>query len=205
MGIGSFSNIIKIGGLLIAGLLGYTLIKNAGSIGSSVGSFVGTGLGQGISGIGEGLGLGFSTTLSGLSQSWNDAWASVDIFGGTPNRDTAGAMSVGDPNVEVPNTDPNLGVVAGNPDEEGFHPIATPFKGFVSSGAVSEEFAQQYSFSPPAQPMPSGVGHQLDVEGTFAYIGSEQYRNLSQASQANTNALASAIAESASRYPEWFA
>ena len=199
MGIGSFSNILKIGGLLIAGLLGYTLIKNAGSIGSSVGSFVGTGLGQGVSGLGEGLGLGFSNTLSGLSQSWNDAWASVDIFGGTPNRDTAGAMSVGDPNVEVPNTEPSSGVVAGNPDEQGFHPIATPFKGFVSSGSVSEEFAQQYSFSPPAQ------AGQLDVSDTFAYIGSEQYRNLSQASQANTNALASAIAESANRYPEWFA
>jgi hypothetical protein len=199
MGLFGIGNIVKIGGLLIAGLLGYTLIKNAGSIGSSVGSFVGTGLGQGISGIGEGLGLGFSTTLSGLSQSWNDAWASVDIFGGTPNRDTAGAMSVGDPNVEVPNTNANVGVVAGNPEEEGFHPIATPFKGFVSSGSVSEEFAQQYSFSPPAQ------AGQLDVSDTFAYIGSEQYRNLSQASQANTNALASAIAESANRYPEWFA
>jgi len=199
MGLFGIGNIVKIGGLLIAGLLGYTLIKNAGSIGSSVGSFVGTGLGQGVSNLGEGLGLGFSTTLSGLSQSWNDAWASVDIFGGTPNRDTAGAMSVGDPNVEVPNTDANVGVVAGNPEEEGFHPITTPFKGFVSSGSVSEEFAQQYSFSPPAQ------AGQLDVSDTFAYIGSEQYRNLSQASQANTNALASAIADSASRYPEWFA
>jgi len=200
MGLFGIGNIVKIGGLLIAGLLGYTLIKNAGNIGSSVGSFVGTGLGQGISGIGEGLGLGFSTTLSGLSQSWNDAWASVDIFGGTPNRDTGGAISKGDPNVEVPNTSVDMGDFPQDSEvPAGAENISSPFKGFISSGAISEEFARQYQYSPPAQ------ASQLDVSSTFEYLGSEKYRNLSQASQANTNALASAIAESANRYPEWFA
>ena len=207
MGFFSVGNIVKIGGVLIAGLLGYTLIKNAGSIGSSIGSFVGTGLGQGVSSLGEGLSLGMSTNLGGLADSWNDAINSINIFGGNVNSDTAGALSVGDPNVNV---DPS-------PQPAPHIPISEGFKGFVASGTVSEDFAQEYSFQPPPK------GTQLDVSKTFAYISSPTYRNNQElsnlssgggghsspfggygSSQAQTNALASAIADSAQRFPSWF-
>ena len=184
MGLFGIGNVAKIAGLAIAGLVGYTLIKNAGNIGSQFGSFAGTGL--------RNLG-------SGISEGFQGAF---DIFGGSVNPDTAGATSENDPNVII-----DMGT---NPEDAlipsvGSIPISTPFKGFVSSGQISRDFAETYSHKPPAQPMASGIGHQLDVSSTFAYIGSEQYRNLSQASQANTNALARAIEDSANKYPEWFA
>lgn len=199
MALFGIGNIAKIAGLAIAGLVGYTLIKNAGNIGSSVGSFAGTGLRN----LGSGITEGFATTF--------------DIFGGSPNANTGGAISQDDPNTIVTDTplaedDPSMGIVKPNPLEEGFHPIATPFKSFVSAGTLSREFAEAYSFQPPAR---SG---QLDVSKTFAYISSPTYRaNQEQSAltgsnfggfgteQAQTNALASAIQDSASKYPEWFA
>ena len=188
----SIGTITKIAGLAIAGLVGYSLIKNAGNIGSQVGGFVGTGF----AGLGKGITEGFS-----------DAF---DIFGGAVNPETGGATGELDPNITV--TDPNKGVVTGDPKEEGFNPISSEFKSFVSSGILSKEFAEAYSFQPPAR---SG---QLDVSKTFAYISSPTYRaNQEQANlnggnyggfgteQAQTNALAGAIASSAEKYPEWFA
>lgn len=199
MAIFGIGNIAKIAGLAVAGLVGYTLIKNAGNIGSSVGSFAGTGLRN----LGSGISEGFATTF--------------DIFGGSPNANTGGAISQQDPNTVISDTpatqnDPQVGIVTPDPLIEGFTPIATPFKSFVSSGTLSREFAESYSFQPPAR---SG---QLDVSKTFAYISSPTYRaNQEQANlnggnyggfgteQAQTNALAGAIASSAEAYPEWFA
>ena len=194
----SLGTITKLGGLAIAGFLGYTLLKNAGSIGSSVGSFAGTGLRS----LGSGISQGFTTAF--------------DIFGGSPNANTGGAIAQDDPNVilgESPRTqnDPNVGIVTPNPVEEGYTPIAKGFSGFVDSGLVSREFAEKYSFQPP----PSAG--QLDVSKTFAYISSPTYRENQEKSGslnqyggygtavAQTEALAGAIAQSASDYPEWFA
>ena len=143
----SLGTITKLGSLAIAGFLGYTLLKNAGSIGSSVGTFAGTGLRN----LGSGISEGFTTAF--------------DIFGGNVNANT--------------------------------------------SGTVSRGFAETYSGASPAS---SG---QLDVSKTFAYISSSDYRDNQAKStnnfggfgsaQGQTEALASAIAESASNYPEWFA
>jgi len=194
----SFGTIAKLGTLAIAGFLGYTLLKNAGSIGSSVGSFAGTGLRS----LGSGISEGFTTAF--------------DIFGGSPNANTGGAIAQDDPNVilgESPRTqnDPNVGVVTPNPVEEGYTPVAKGFSSFVDSGIVSRQFAEKYSFQPP----PSQG--QLNVSKTFAYISSPTYREEQEKSGslnqyggygtavAQTEALAGAIAQSASDYPEWFA
>jgi hypothetical protein len=196
-GLGStLTTLLPIGALALGA---YLVIKNAGFIGSSVGGFAGTGLRN----LGSGISEGFATTF--------------DIFGGSPNPNTGGAISQDDPNTIVTDSpmqvnDPSMGIVTPNPLEEGFTPIATPFKSFVSAGTLSREFAEAYSFQPPAR---SG---QLDVSKTFAYISSPTYRaNQEQAvlsgsnyggfgtEQAQTNALASAIEDSAKRYPEWFA
>ena len=178
--------IAKLGSLAIAGFLGYTLLKNAGSIGSSVGSFAGTGLRN----LGSGISDGFTTAF--------------DIFGGNVNANTAGAVSQDDPNIDM-GTNPE----DANVPSAGTTPIAQGFSSFVESGAVSRGFAESYSFQPPAS---SG---QLDVSKTFAYISSPTYRENQLKSsnnfggfgsaQGQTEALASAIAESASNYPEWFA
>ena len=189
VGIGS---IAKIAGLAIAGLVGYTLIKNAGNIGSQVGTFAGTGLRN----LGSGIAEGFQGAL--------------DIFGGNVNKNTAGATSQNDPNIDM-GTNPEDALVP----SEGFVDISNPFKSFVESGTVSRGFAEAYSRQPPA------VAGQLDVSKTFAYIDSQAYRTNQQtsnvgrlgdsqyggfgSSQAQTNALASAIENSASQYPEWFA
>ena len=194
----SLGTITKLGGLAIAGFLGYTLLKNAGSIGSSVGSFAGTGLRS----LGSGISEGFTTAF--------------DIFGGSPNANTGGAIAQDDPNVilgESPRTqnDPNVGIVTPNPVEEGYTPVAKGFSSFVDSGIVSRQFAEKYSFQPPPS---SG---QLNVSKTFAYISSPTYREEQEKSGslnqyggygtavAQTEALAGAIAQSASDYPEWFA
>jgi hypothetical protein len=184
--------IAKLGSLAIAGFLGYTLLKNAGSIGSSVGTFAGTGLRN----LGSGISEGFTTAF--------------DIFGGNVNANTAGAVSQDDPNIDMGDYPEDALVPS-----EGFKPIAKGFQSFVDSGAVSRGFAETYSGASPAQ------AGQLDVSKTFAYIDSQAYRTNQQtsnvgrlgdsqyggfgSSQAQTNALASAIAESASNYPEWFA
>lgn len=188
MALFGIGNIAKIAGLAIAGLVGYTLIKNAGSIGASAGSFFGGGIAS----------LG-----SGISKGFTGAFESLDMFGGSPNSDTGGAIS---------QDDPNVGIVTPNPNEEGFTPIASGFKSFVSAGTISRDFAEAYSFQPPAR---SG---QLDVSKTYAYISSPTYRANQEANtlsgsnyggygsaQAQTDALASAIATSAEKYPEWFA
>ena len=194
MAIFGIGNIAKIAGLAIAGLVGYTLIKNAGNIGSSVGSFAGTGLRN----LGSGITEGFATTF--------------DIFGGSPNSDTGGAISQDDPNTFITETT--------NPEDAlvpsiGFVPIANPFKSFVTSGTISRGFAEKYSAQPPA------LQGQLDVSKTFAYIDSPTYRANQQSSnvgrlgdaqyggfgssKSQTDALASAIESSATAYPEWFA
>mgnify|MGYP003140126812 CR=1 FL=1 len=201
----SFGTIAKLGSLAIAGFLGYTLLKNAGSIGSSVGSFAGTGLRS----LGSGISEGFTTAF--------------DIFGGSPNANTGGAIAQDDPNVtlgETPRTqaESNPNIDLGDFPEDvnvpsaGFTPIAKGFKPFVESGAISRGFAETYSGQPP----PSSQG-QLDVSRTFAYISSPTYREEQEKSGslnnyggygtavAQTEALASAIADSASSYPEWFA
>ena len=181
----SFGTITKLGGLAIAGFLGYTLWKNAGSIGSSVGTFAGTGL--------RSLG-------SGISEGFDSAF---DIFGGNVNADTAGAVSQDDPNIDMGDYPEDALVPSA-----GFTPIAKGFQSFVDSGAISRGFAETYSGQPP----PSAG--QLDVSRTFAYISSPTYReNLLKnadfggygSAQGQTEALASAIAESAKNYPEWFA
>ena len=194
MAIFGIGNIAKIAGLAIAGLVGYTLIKNAGNIGSSVGSFAGTGLRN----LGSGISEGFATTF--------------DIFGGSPNADTGGAISQDDPNTFITETT--------NPEDAlvpsiGFVPIANPFKSFVTSGTISRGFAEKYSAQPPA------LQGQLDVSKTFAYIDSPTYRANQQSSnvgrlgdaqyggfgssKSQTDALASAIESSSQQYPEWFA
>ena len=194
MAIFGIGNIAKIAGLAIAGLVGYTLIKNAGNIGSSVGSFAGTGLRN----LGSGITEGFATTF--------------DIFGGSPNSDTGGAISQDDPNTFITETT--------NPEDAlvpsiGFVPIANPFKSFVTSGTISRGFAEAYSAQPPA------LQGQLDVSKTFAYIDSPTYRANQQSSnvgrlgdaqyggfgssKSQTDALASAIESSSQQYPEWFA
>tara|TARA_R110000824_G_scaffold342608_1_gene529034 strand:+ start:1047 stop:1631 length:585 start_codon:yes stop_codon:yes gene_type:complete len=194
MAIFGIGNIAKIAGLAIAGLVGYTLIKNAGNIGSQVGSFAGTGLRN----LGSGITEGFSTTF--------------DIFGGSPNADTGGAISQDDPNTFITETtNPEDALV----DPIGFVPIANPFKSFVTSGTISRGFAEKYSAQPPA------LQGQLDVSKTFAYIDSPTYRANQQSSnvgrlgdaqyggfgssKSQTDALASAIESSATAYPEWFA
>ena len=182
VGIGS---IVKIAGLAIAGLVGYSLIKNAGNIGSSVGSFVGG---------------GFSDLGSGITKGFEGAF---DIFGGNVNKNTAGATSQDDPNIDM-GSNPEDALVP----SEGFVDIANPFKSFVESGTVSRGFAEAYGAQPPA------LAGQLDVSKTFAYIDSPTYREIQSrntgfggfgSAQAQTNALASAIESSASQYPEWFA
>ena len=215
MGLFGIGNIVKIGGLLVAGILGYTLLKNAGTIGTSVGTLVGGGISQGIGGLGYGL----NTSLSGLQESLVKGFAGINIFGGSPNPDTGGAGSQDDPNqiVDPPesqrgNTDPSKGVVSPDPNLDYELYDKTAFGGFVDAGTVSRQFAEAYSFQPPAR---SG---QLDVSKTFAYISSTDYRNNQEqnalsgsgfggygSSQAQTDALASAISESAEKYPEWFA
>ena len=182
----SFGTIAKFGSIAIAGFLGYTLWKNAGSIGSSVGTFAGTGLRN----LGSGISEGFTTAF--------------DIFGGNVNANTAGAVSQDDPNIDMGTNPEDVNVPSA-----GFTPIAKGFQSFVDSGAVSRGFAETYSGQPPAS---SG---QLDVSKTFAYISSPTYRENQLKSsnnfggfgsaQGQTEALASAIAESASNYPEWFA
>jgi len=187
----SIGNIVKIGGIVVAGLVGYTLVKNAGNIGSSVGGF---------------LGKGFQDLGSGLSDSFTNAFS---IFGGS-----AGGGSVPVANDEV-NTPNDIIVQSGGtvPPVEGHKEISTPFKSFISSGAIRESFAEKFSFQPPAQT------HQLDVSNTFGYISRPEYRNRLEENQAKfdnnyggygsaenqANALASAIQESATKYPEWFA
>lgn len=195
-GLGStLTTLLPIGALALGA---YLILKNTDVIGRSVGTLAGTGLRN----LGSGLTGGFSTAF--------------DIFGGSPNPFTGGSISQDDPNVilgESPRAenDPNIGVVKPNPLEEGFTPIAKGFSGFVDSGLVSREFAETYSFQPP----PSQG--QLDVSKTFAYISSPTYRENQEKSGslnqyggygtavAQTEALASAIAESAENYPEWFA
>jgi len=202
MAIFGIGNIAKIAGLAIAGLVGYTLIKNAGNIGSQVGSFAGTGLRN----LGSGISEGFATTF--------------DIFGGSPNADTGGAISQDDPNTFITDMDLAKEISGTNPEDAlvpsiGFVPIANPFKSFVTSGAISRGFAEAYSAQPPA------LQGQLDVSKTFAYIDSPTYRANQQSSnvgrlgdaqyggfgssKSQTDALASAIESSAQQYPEWFA
>ena len=192
VGIGS---ITKIAGLAIAGLVGYTLIKNAGNIGSQVGGFVGG---------------GFSELGKGITEGFTNAF---DIFGGNVNPNTGGSNFATDMDLvkEISGTNPEDALVP----SEGFVDIANPFKSFVASGTISRGFAEAYSAQPPAR------AGQLDVSKTFAYIDSPTYRENQQtsnvgrlgdsqyggfgSSQAQTNALASAIESSASQYPEWFA
>jgi hypothetical protein len=193
----SLGTITKLGSLAIAGFLGYTLLKNAGSIGSSVGSFAGTGLRN----LGSGISDGFTTAF--------------DIFGGNVNANTAGAVSQDDPNIDMGTNPEDVNVPSA-----GTTPIAQGFSSFVESGAVSRGFAESYSFQPPAS---SG---QLDVSKTFAYLSSTDYRTnqLKQlqtrgdlglptsgdfggygSASGQTEALAQAIEQSAKNYPEWFA
>ena len=186
------TTIAKVGGISIALMLGYTFLKNAGKIGSSVGGFVGE---------------GFNSLGSGIADSFTSAF---DIFGGSPS----GQSAPNDTSVNTPIDDiiQSGGKVIPDPNEKGFKPISTVFKQFVESGNLSESFAQKYSFAPP-----SSNPQVLDVSNTFGYInrGEQSPENLArrQASnfggygneQAQNNALARAIEQSATLYPEWFA
>ena len=172
--------------------LGYVLIKNAGSIGSSLGGSVGGGLASGFKGLADGFSGAF------------------DILG----RDSGGS-AVPNPNTKEDDIVQSGGTVD-NRDEflaTGGN-IAQGFGDFINSGNISAEFAQKYSFQPQAQ---SG---QLDVSNAFSYISSQAYLDRLEANnQTQTNwnyggygsasnqqtALASAIAESASKYPEYYA
>ncbi len=200
--------IAKGGGLLIAVGLGYVLLKNAGGIGSAIGSSVGGGLSSG---------------FKGLTDSFAGAF---DIFG----RDSGGS-AVNSPLIngngdsalsnDGVNTNADLIVQGGGipQDNKNHKNIAVGFGDFINSGTISADFAQKYSFQPPAQ---SG---QLDVSNAFSYISSQAYldrlesNNTVQGKADNTNynyggygsatnqqtALAQAIAESASKYPEYYA
>lgn len=187
----SIGNIAKIGGIVVAGLVGYTLVKNAGNIGSSVGGF---------------LGKGFQDLGSGLSDSFTSAF---NIFGGS-----AGGGSVPVANDEV-NTPNDIIVQSGGtvPPVVGHKEISTPFKSFIESGSISESFAEKFSFQPPA------TGGQLDISNTFGYLARPEYKTRLEdneskfsnnyggygSAELQTNALAKAIEQSASKYPEWFA
>ena len=90
--------------------------------------------------------------------------------------------------------------------------IATAFQPALVSGAISQDFAQRFSFQPPGK-----VG-QLDVSKTFEYIsggGSNSVKNMNErnasnwggygSSVAQNKALASAIQASSIKFPEYFA
>ncbi len=190
VGLGS---IMKIAGLGVAVGLGYVLLKNAGGIGSAIGSSVGTGLSQG---------------FQGLTDSFAGAF---DIFG----RDSGSSATPHPANTPGDNIVQGGGIVD---NKEEFLAtggnIAQGFGDFINSGAITKEFAQRFSFVPPAQE------GQLDVSNAFSYISSQAYIDRLEANQKNqTNwnyggygsasnqqtALASAIADSASKYPEYFA
>ena len=185
-------NIVKIAGLGVAVGLGYILIKNAGGIGSAIGSGVGGGLSSGFKGLADGFSGAF------------------DIFGGSPNNAV--------PIVEQTKEDDivQAGGIVDNKEEflKTGGNIAQGFGDFINQGNISKEFAQKYSFQPPAQ------AGQLDVSNAFSYISSQAYIDrleANQKTQTNWNyggygsasnqqtALASAIADSASKYPEYFA
>lgn len=185
-------NIAKIAGLGVAVGLGYVLIKNAGGIGSAIGSSVGGGLASGFKGLSDGFSGAF------------------DIFGGSPNTAV--------PIVEQTKEDDYVqrtGETYQDEETRKNHPIAQGFGDFINSNVITKEFAQRYSFKEPAQE------GQLDVSNAFSYISSQSY--LDRLEQNNTGrnsnynyggfgsatnqqtALASAIAESASKYPEYYA
>ena len=186
--------IAKGGGLLIAIGLGYVLLKNAGGIGSAIGGAVGGGLSSG---------------FQGLTDSFAGAF---DIFG----RDSGSSATPHPANTPGDNIVQGGGIVD---NKEEFLAtggnIAQGFGDFINSGAITKEFAQRFSFVPPAQE------GQLDVSNAFSYISSQSY--LDRLEQNNTGrnsnynyggfgsatnqqtALASAIAESASKYPEYYA
>ncbi len=185
-------NIAKIAGLGVAVGLGYVLIKNAGGIGSAIGSGVGGGLASGFKGLSDGFSGAF------------------DIFGGSPNESV--------PIVEQTKEDDivQAGGIVDNKEEflKTGGNIAQGFGDFINQGNISKEFAQKYSFQPPAQ---SG---QLDVSNAFSYISSDAYINRLEQNATNPNntpyggygsaknqqtALAEAIQESANKYPEYFA
>ena len=90
--------------------------------------------------------------------------------------------------------------------------ISTAFQPALTSGAISQDFAERFSFQPP------GRSGQLDVSKTFEYIsggGSNSVKNMNEraasnfggygSSVAQTKALASAIQASSIKFPEYFA
>ena len=178
---------LKLGGLAIAGVLGYTLIKNSGKIGSGIGGF----FGQGLTDLGSGI-------TSGFGEAFN-------IFGGKAN---AGVNGEDDINTDVDRIVQAGGIPKGDPDVAGFHPTSTPFRKFIESGAISQSFAEKFSFQPEVT-----TPHVLDVSNTFGFIsrraghqgGTHHNFGGFLNAEAQDNALASAIEESASKYPEYFA
>jgi len=183
---------LKIAGVGISGLILYTLLKNSGQIGSKVGGF----FGDSVASLGSGITQGFSDAFS--------------IFGGQANAGVNGKDDV--------NTTADKQVQAGepvtvDPNAIGFHPISKPFAGFVESGAITEGFAEKFSFQPPAN------SNQLDVSNTFGYISRPSYiQRLNQdpeqvrnnfggygSAENQRDALARAIEQSARDNPEYFA
>ena len=178
---------LKLGGLAVAGLLGFVLVKNAGNIGSKVGGF----FGQGLTDLGSGITSGFESAFN--------------IFGGA----TDGASgSVNNQNTVADNIVQAGSIVSPDPNHK---EISVPFKSFIESGSISESFAEKFSFQPPAQ------GDQLDVSNTFGYLGSQEYKTRLETNQQSfnnnfggygsaqlqANALAKEIERSASLYPEY--
>ncbi len=213
----SLGSIFKIGAVLGAVGLGYVLLKNAGGIGSAIGSSVGGGLASGFQGLTDSFAGAFD--IFGRDNGGTGVNTGQDSNGDGVIDGSEGGIR--DPIPQAPTGDPNpySGITGYRQGEDGVTHIERlpewqPFGEFIDQNNITAEFAEKYINQPSAQ------SNQLDVSDAFSYISSPAYidrleKNNAEQSGYNyggygssynqQTALASAIAESASKYPEYYA
>jgi hypothetical protein len=219
VGLGS---IMKIAGLGVAVGLGYVLLKNAGGIGSAIGSSVGTGLSQGFQGLTDSFAGAFD--IFGRDNGGTGVNTGRDSNNDGVIDGSEGGIRDPIPTTIIGESQAYSGITGYRQGEDGVTHIERlpewqPFGAFIDQNNITAEFAEKYINQPSAQ------SNQLDVSNAFSYISSQSYIDRLEKNNAiknnadNTNynyggygsaynqqtALASAIADSASKYPEWYA
>jgi hypothetical protein len=210
-------SIVKIAGLGVAVGLGYVLLKNAGGIGSAIGSSVGTGLSQGFTGLADSFAGAFD--IFGRDKGGTGVNTGQDSNNDGVIDGSEGGIRDPIPQAPIGEAQPYSGITGYQQGADGVTKITRlaewqPFGAFIDQNNIKASFAEKYINQPNAQ------AGQLDVSNAFSYISSQAYIDRLEANQKNqTNwnyggygsasnqqtALASAIADSASKYPEYFA
>jgi hypothetical protein len=185
-------------------------IINLGMAAAVIGGFFYLG---GASGIGKHIGAGLTSFGSGLTSTLKFPTLSLPKLAETKPNGTEYDKAIeaaGGYDALTSSERVDIARKLLTPEEIEFGSIAKEFKPALTAGAISQSFAKQFSFQPPA------TGGSLDVSSTFGYLSEPiSSKEIERRVASNfggygsainqTTALAKAIETNAKLYPEWFA